>query len=30
MHPKATYTIEEASGIFVAVKNFMNDLVEVL
>jgi hypothetical protein len=30
MHPKATYTPEEAEGIFVAVRNFMTDLVGVL
>ncbi len=30
MHPKATYTHEEAEGIFRAVRSFMNDLVTLL
>ena len=30
MHPKATYTPEEAEGIFRAVRSFMIDLVGVL
>jgi outer membrane receptor for ferrienterochelin and colicin len=30
MHPKATYTVEEAQGIFDAVKVFMNDLTKVI
>lgn len=30
MHPKVTYTEEEAEGIFLAVKSFMKELVSVL
>jgi hypothetical protein len=30
MHPKATYTLEEAKSIFVAVKNYMDELVKVI
>ncbi len=30
MHPKATYTDEEAVGIFQAVRNFMIELIKVL